>query len=384
MLRLRLIHFVALAALPATATPALARPPAGAVYVMTNAAAANEVVAWTRDPQGRLRLAGSFATGGRGSGGGVDPLASQDSLRLSADGRWLFAVNAGSDEVSVFRVGAQSLELVERAPSGGRFPVSLAERDGHLYVLNVGGDGTLAGFDVDGDGRLAAIPGAVRALALGGTHPPNVGRAPSQIGFTPDGTALLVVDKGGDRLLTFALDDAGRPEAPVETASAGRLPFAFRFAADGTLLVAEIFGSTGGSDPGGASAISSYAREPDGTWRAITSSLGTGETALCWIDAHGRRAWGTNTGSDTLTGFRVGRDGSLSLIAGSGVLHRFGGAARVPLDLAVTADGRFLYTLNVGTGSVGMFRIRPNGRLVPLGEAPGLAALQGAQGIAAR
>jgi len=56
----------------------------------------------------------------------------------------------------------------------------------------------------------------------------------------------------------------------------------------------------------------------------------------------------------------------------------------VPLDLAVTGDGRFLYTLNVGTGTVGIFRIRANGRLIPLGEAPGLAALQGAQGIAAR
>jgi len=268
MSRLRFASATLLALL--AAVPAQARPPAGAVYVMTNAAAGNEVVAWSRDPQGRLKLAGSFPTGGRGSGGGVDPLASQDSLRLSGDRRWLFAVNAGSDEVSVFRV-AGGLALVDRVPSGGRFPVSLAEREGRLYVLHVGGEGAVTGHTVGDDGRLAVIPGSTRTLALGGTNPPAVGRAPSQIGFTPDGSALLVIDKGRDLLLTLALDAAGVPAAPVATASAGRLPFAFRFGAGGTLLVAEIFGRTGGSDPGGASAISSYAREVDGTWRTITA-----------------------------------------------------------------------------------------------------------------
>lgn len=355
--------------------------PAGAVYAMTNAAAGNEIVAWSRDAQGRLARLGSFPTGGLGSGGRVDPLASQDALRLSDDRRWLFAVNARSDDVSIFRVTASGLERVDRFPSGGSFPVSVTQRGDRLYILNSGGDGSLAGFTLDTDGRASPIPGAVLSLELRGANPPNPGESPSQVGFSPDGRWLLVVDKGRDLLLSFPLDEQGRPREPVVNPSAGRLPFAFRFVS-GYLVVAEIFGRSPGPGAGGASAASSYALGADGRLRTITASLPTGRTALCWIDAYGRNAWGTNTGDDTLTGFQVDRRGRLALIGRSGVALGLGGG-RVPLEIAVTADGRFLYTLNAGTGTVGMFRIQPNRRLRALGEAPGLPALDGAQGLAA-
>src|SRR5438034_1284028 len=73
----------------------------GAVYTLTNDAAGNRVVAFDQASDGTLTLEGSYATGGLGSGNG---LGSQGAVVLSQGNKWLFAVNAGSNEISVFSV----------------------------------------------------------------------------------------------------------------------------------------------------------------------------------------------------------------------------------------------------------------------------------------
>src|SRR3989454_10128051 len=108
-----------------------------------------------------LTVAGTVATGGTGTGSG---LGSRGALALSDDGRWLFAVNAGSNDVSIFRVGPAGLSLTSRIPSGGTQPVSLTVHGNLLYVLNGGVSGNIAGFALDANGGAAAIPGARRAL----------------------------------------------------------------------------------------------------------------------------------------------------------------------------------------------------------------------------
>ena len=72
----------------------------GAVFVMTNAAVKNEIIAYARAADGTLQESQRVATGGRGSGGATDPLGSQGSLLLSQDASLLFAVNAGSGDAS--------------------------------------------------------------------------------------------------------------------------------------------------------------------------------------------------------------------------------------------------------------------------------------------
>src|SRR5437773_1829476 len=71
----------------------------GAVYTMTNAADTNRIVVFSRGSKGELQSDHSLPTGGKGTGGG---LGSQGALALGHDGKWLLAVNAGSNEVSVF------------------------------------------------------------------------------------------------------------------------------------------------------------------------------------------------------------------------------------------------------------------------------------------
>src|SRR5690606_29023509 len=104
--------------------PSLGMGPAapGAVYVLGNAAMNNEVLVFDRSPDGTLTAAGAFATGGAGTGAG---LGSQGALVLSENGRWLVAVNAGSDEISVFRVRQDGLELTDTEASGGQMPISV-------------------------------------------------------------------------------------------------------------------------------------------------------------------------------------------------------------------------------------------------------------------
>src|SRR5437660_5354191 len=80
------------------------RTDGGAVFAMTNGADNNEIVAYTRAADGSLHENRSFQTGGRGSGGITDPLGSQGSLTLTQDHSLLLAVNAGSGDISVFRV----------------------------------------------------------------------------------------------------------------------------------------------------------------------------------------------------------------------------------------------------------------------------------------
>src|SRR6266566_5968638 len=65
----------------------------GNIYTLTNQIAGNAVAVFSQARDGSLTAAGSVSTGGLGSG---SSLGSQGSLTLSHDGRWLFAVNAGS------------------------------------------------------------------------------------------------------------------------------------------------------------------------------------------------------------------------------------------------------------------------------------------------
>ena len=153
----------------------------GAVFAMTNDATNNEVLAFDRGANGRLTPAGSFPTGGTGSGtiedsanGMVLANRSGESSpnNLQGTARFLLVTNAGSDSVSVFRTEPDGLELVDVEPSNGDRPTSVTVSRGVVYVMNSGGftcSGTtgqpsITGFKLDEHGELAPIPGSTRPL----------------------------------------------------------------------------------------------------------------------------------------------------------------------------------------------------------------------------
>ncbi|HKW48810.1 MAG TPA: beta-propeller fold lactonase family protein, partial [Gemmatimonadaceae bacterium] len=208
----------------------------GAVYTSTNATDGNTIIAFHRGADGTLSRIGSFATGGLGVGGTVDPLTSQFAVVLSADHDALFTVNAGSNQVSSFRVNEDgALELASVVSSGGERPVSLAVRGRTLYVLNTG-DNTLVGFRVEPGARLVRIANGTSPLASGAD-------GAAAVRFTPDGSEIIVAERVSNRLEVLPVLRNGRLGEPVVSAASGGASFGFDITRNNQPIVSETQGS---------------------------------------------------------------------------------------------------------------------------------------------
>ena len=212
------------------------------------------------------------------------------------------------------------LVLVDVTGSGGFRPISATVHGSLLYVLNArrdGRPGNIAGFTIGKDGKLTRI-GSRQPLPDGAVNP-------SQIGFSPDGQTPVVTDKPTNTITTYQLGSNGRASAPNVQTSAGITPFGFDFTNRGMLLVSEAFGGAPDS-----SATSSYHLMPDGTISVIDVSVPTNKTAACWIrvNMNSRYAYTTNTGSGTITGYRVSAEGNLTLLQPDGISANVRAAAR--------------------------------------------------------
>ncbi|CAN5712653.1 hypothetical protein BH18ACI5_BH18ACI5_26770 [soil metagenome] len=448
----------------------------GAVFAMTNATEGNEIVVYRSVADGTLdRLNRNVPT--RGLGQGVDT-DTQGPLRLSHDNRYLYAVNPGSDNITVFEVTGRGTPnaVVAPCPSGqpssarpaasfvpstdcrgwvpathpnargnssssngsqadpcpagqpvssrpaasfvptddcqgwvpadhprargasaspaggdgtglkflqliyaGDQPLSLTIHDNLLYVLNgsVAGNG-IRGFRRAADGTLTPLPYSFRALS----SPIAV---PGEVRFSPDGGVILVTQKTTNVLLTpqnaidgFTIGADGYASAmPVRNASFGLRPFSLAFRADNRLAVVESFNAAPN-----LSAASSYLLNGDASISVISGSVQNAQTDVCWvvITNDGRFALTANFGSGTISSYGFSPTGTLSLINGAAA---FSGAMSQPVELSLSADGRYLYNLLRGTGAVAAFRIETNGSLTSLGiVAGGLPVADGASGLA--
>ena len=342
---------------------------AGAVFVMTNAADKNQIIAYNRDADGTLREVHRFDTGGRGSGGNTDPLGSQGSLVLSPDGSTLFAVNAGSGDISAFRVLGSTLFFTDLEPSGGAAPNALAVSGNLLYVINSGASSSVTGFYVNRNGRLRPIPNSLRFLSTNIT-------AASSLAFSPNGAFLVVIERETNNIDVFSVQTDGTLIATPPHPSGVPGAFAVLFAPNGAALVV----ATGPAGVVNGSAISSYAIGAGGTLTPISNDVPTLGAATCWsaITPNGQFVYTSNAGTSTISAFSVGPTGVLTPVSGTI-------AATNPsnLDIAISADGKFLYALEQGAGSVGIFAIQADGTLASLGTLNDIGTNQGLNGIAA-
>jgi 6-phosphogluconolactonase len=336
------------------------------VFTSSNSPAGNQLLVYAHGASG-LSLVASADTGGLGTGAG---LGSQGAVNLSRDGRYVFVVNAASNTISTFRLAHSGPQLVSTVDSGGLNPISSTEHEGIVYVLNDGGAGNIAGFR-NLQGQLHAIAGATRPLSVAG------GAAPAQVGFSADGDALVVTEKGTNVLTSYRVGADGRAGAPIVTASPGQTPFGFAFNRRNHLVVAEAWGGAAG-----ASTVSSYrfAEAAPATPLVTSAAVPDTQGAACWtaVTPNSRYAYIANTGSTSISSYSVGKGGQLALIravAGST------GVGSRPADNAVSGDGRHLYVRNGGTLTISSFEIQANGSLVDSGVTSGLPS--SAVGLAA-
>jgi len=389
----------------------------GAVYVATNAwDGGNRILVFPRHADGSLGpVSASVATGGQGSGPGQfapivnDPLGSQSSLITDPAGKFLYAVNAGSGDVSSFTAARGGLALVDRQPSvpagvagqSNPFPVSLAASTTALYVLNAIGN-SVTGYSVNPAGHLSAFQNcALPALPAG--NPLNAFPATTlssqqavdtqtagQVGLSPDGKWLVVVSKegpistttppgasgdqfpfgptsGSGHIYAYPVGSRGRltcgsPRStalPVFADGHGSFPFSFTWSAQGRLLVTEVFGESDqpSSVPGGLSSVSSYVLNADGTF-TLQRNVADPLPVPCWIVRSGDNVFvanflGPDFGLGAISHFTVAPDGAIAdPFPGAAPTTALNGGSD-PIDVAITGDGRFLYQLAPGPSLAG-------------------------------
>ena len=342
---------------------------------MTNRSTGNEIITYRRAASGALTRVGRVPTGGNGIGTDLD---TQGALRLSKDHRFLYASNAGSDNITVFSVNGTRLTFLQKVYAGDE-PNSLTIYGDLLYVLDgsVAGNG-IRGFRRASNGTLTPLRNSFRLLS----SPIAV---PGQVQFSPDGHLLLVTQKTTNVLLSprSAIDvfrvgsDGVTTALPKREASHGIRPFSLAFRNNGQLLVAESFNAAPGK-----SAVSSYRVSSTGNLAVISGSVRNRQTDTCWIviTKDDRYAFTANFASGTISSYRIDSTGGVHLIYGRAA---FLGLLSQPVDLDFSRDGQYLYLLLRGTGGVAAFKIQDGGGLGRLNLVTGgLPVADGASGLA--
>jgi 6-phosphogluconolactonase len=343
----------------------------GHLYVNDNAGGVNTIGAFDRHANGTLTpMPGSpFATGGVGIGKDAippGPAASQGALQLSSDGRYLLAVDGGSNQISVLQINRDgSLKPVGDGPvsSNGVNPVSIAVYGDLVYVANAGtstssGETNYTGFTLNPGGHLRPLAGSTVTL-------PD-GSQPDDVLFSPDGSKLVgtrlqtsLIDSftvGGDGLLTAA------PGSPFTAEGLG--PFGSEFRPTNA---AQLYVSNAHDGPD-AGTVSAFTDGADGTLTAIAGSpFPDNQTAPCWIEiSHdGQYLFTVNTFSQSISSYSISADGSLALLQSTPM----NAPAATPGDARLSPDGTTLWVVDAAADIVSGFTVR-GGSLTELPSSP--------------
>ncbi len=326
----------------------------GYVYTMSNDAAQNSILIYKQDVNGMLSFGSMVSSGGKGMGAG---LGSQGSVMLDKSSMLLFAVNAGDNTVSSFKVLSDgSLKLAQTVSSGGTMPVSVTVFKSWMYVVNSGGN--ICGFKVSANGDLMMIPGSTQPLSKGDA-------GPAEIMFQPDGSHLIVTEKNTNKICTFKVTSTGAAEASVVNPAYAETPFGFAIAGDNQLIITNAFG-------GGAmqSVISSLSVGASGV-TSLSSVVPTQQTSACWVTLTKDQdyAFATNTMSNTISSLHIGAANKLELV--DAAVAKTGAT---PTDIVLSGNAGYIYNMNAGSHSISQYQVLPKGRLLSMGEVSGMPA----------
>jgi len=352
---------IAIAAAVAAGNASAASNVVGHVYVNDNTAGVNTIAAFDRHADGTLTpVPGSpFPAGGAGTGAGI---GSQGALQTTSDGKYLLAVDAGSNEISVLRIGPDGgLKAVGSGPvsSGGIEPVSIAIHDDLVYVANAGNGGSnYTGFTLNPGGHLRPVANSTVTLPDGST--------PGDVLFNGDGARVVGARVGTSLIDSFTVGADGRltaaPRSPFAAQGPGPFGSEFRPTDPTELFVSNAHGGAG------AGTVSAFSDASDGTLTSIGSSpFPDFQTAPCWVEiSHdGQFLFTVNTASNSISRYAIGSNGSLTLIGSTPLSTANAGAE----DARLAPDGGTLWVVDTGAGAISAFAV-DGGNLTELSSSP--------------
>ena len=358
---LTLLAVTVVTAAAASASAPAASDVVGHLYVNDNTAGTNTVAAFDRHADGTLTpLHGSpFTVGGAGTGTGI---GSQGALQITSDGKYLLAVDAGSNQISVLRINDDGeLNPVGGGPvsSGGVKPVSIAVFGSLVYVANAGDSGSnYTGFRLNPGGHLRPIAGSTVALPAGSS--------PGDVLFNSDGTRLIGAEVGPSVIDSFVVGANGlltaAPGSPFAAQGPGPFGSEFRPTDPTQLFVSNAHGGAGNGT------VSAFSDGSDGTLTSIGSSpFPDFQTAPCWVEiSHdGQFLFTVNTASNSISRYAIAGDGSLSLLGSTSL-----GSANVGAeDTRLGPNGGTLWVVDTGARAVSAFAVN-GGNLTQLPSSP--------------
>lgn len=313
------------------------------VYTNNDQTTANFISAFSVDTNGALSgIAGSpFASGGAGHGSGL-----YSANRIVVVNNFLYASNAGSNDVSAFSIdpGTGVLTAVSGSPfSTNAFDdtnysgISLAATpDGQfLYAGSTGFGGQITIFSID-------LAGALTMVGI----PVAAGGAVYGMKVSPDGKFLVAALSQSSQIAVFAIQSDGSLQAvansPFTLSSGAATSVDINCAGD--LLFAG----------GNSENIYAFNIASDGQLSAVTNSpfaTGISSNQVVALSADDSTLFSSNQGSNTVTAFTVNPDGSPTV---PGTSAGAGSGAFYPGGLSVSEDGLFLYAADTAvTGGFG-------------------------------
>jgi len=335
-----------LAATAATASAAPTSPIVGHAYVDGNTPVANTVAELDRHADGSLTpTPGSpFAAGGAGSGAG---LASQGAIQSADNARYLLAFVAGSNQISVLRVGFNGVPTEVGAPvsSGGIDPNSIAVHGNLVYVANSGSP-NYTGFRLTPFGSLLPISNSTVTVASGS--------ALGDVLFNSTGTQLVGTEVTSSEIDSFSVRWDGRlqaaPGSPYAGQGLGQIGAEFNPANPSQLFVSNAHNGTG------LGTVSSYHLGFFGSLIPVSASpFADDQTAPCWVEVSqdGRYLFAVNTGSKNVSSYSISPFGQLTLISSFPINGSTGG----DIDARLSPDGRSLLIVGGKSDVVSAFAV---------------------------
>lgn len=287
-------------------------------------------------------------------------------LASSEDGCTVYAVNElkqymgkESGSISAFQVESSSLRFLNALSTGGTDPCYVITKRNCAYVANFM-SGSVAAYRLASDGSFQKCISFHQHVGRGLRDDRQAGPHAHAVVMTLDGTLAYVPDLGLDKVIAYRIDDEGAlfPETSRDlTLRSGAGPRLGTFSKDGRFfyLINELQCSITVFSCG-----ENHEMKEIQTISSLPEDIEPEENMICAhlaLTPDGRYLYSSNRGHDSITAYYVAQDGKLHFRENQSC------GGKTPRHFSITPTGRFLLCSNQDTDNVVCFELQENGSL---------------------